>query len=97
MEEINLLVFIEVMPGKRNEQIEAYKKLKPIVLEELGCLRYELLSDDADENKFILVEKWESQVALDAHDESEHMVAADVHSSTFRARPAVVKRASLAI
>lgn len=97
MEEVNLLVFIEVMPGKRNEQIEAYKKLKPIVLAEPGCLRYELLSDDTDENKFILVEKWESQAALDAHDESEHMVAADAHSPTFRAGPATVKCASAAI
>lgn len=97
MEEVNLLVFIEVMPGKRNEQIEAYRKLKPIVLAEPGCLRYELLSDDTDENKFILVEKWESQAALDAHDESEHMVAADGHSPAFRAGPATVKRASAAI
>ncbi|MDK8462528.1 putative quinol monooxygenase [Marinobacter sp. SS13-12] len=96
MEEVNLLVFIEVKPGKRNEQIEAYRKLKPTVLAEQGCLRYELLSDDTDENKFILVEKWESQAALDAHDESAHMVAADAHSPTFRAGPAVVKRASAA-
>jgi quinol monooxygenase YgiN len=89
-----LLVFIEVMPGKRDEQIEAYKNLKPLVLAEPGCLRYELLSDDEDENKFVLVEKWESEAALDAHDKSEHMVAADAKNPTFRAGPAVVTKAS---
>ncbi len=94
MGEVNLLVFIEVMPGKRNEQIEAYKKLKPTVLAEPGCLRYELLSDDKDENKFILIEKWTSQAALDAHDKTEHMIAADAHSPTFRAGPATVTKAS---
>lgn len=45
MSEINLLVFIEVMPGKRAEQIEVYKALKPLVEAEPGCLRYELLAD----------------------------------------------------
>ncbi len=97
MNEVNLLVFIEVMPGKRDEQIEAYKKLKPSVLAEPGCLRYELLSDEKDENKFILVEKWASKAALDAHDNTEHMIAADAHSPTFRAGPAIVKIASSVI
>jgi len=94
MGEVNLLVFIEVMPGKRNEQIEAYKALKPLVEAEPGCLRYELLADSNDDNKFILVEKWASQEALDAHDNSEHMVAADAHSPTFRTGPARVQKAS---
>ena len=94
MDEINLLVFIEVMPGKRAEQIEAYKALKPLVEAEPGCRRYELLADSNDENRFILIEKWASQEALDAHDNSEHMVAADAHSPTFRAGPARVQKAS---
>ena len=61
MDEINLLVFIEVLPGKRAEQIEAYKALKPLVEAEPGCLRYELLADSNDENRFILIETWASQ------------------------------------
>ncbi|MDO5654090.1 MAG: putative quinol monooxygenase [Brachymonas sp.] len=90
MDEINLLILIEVMPGKRNIQLEAYKKLKPLVLAEAGCLQYELFSDASDENKFVLVEKWASQRALDTHDQSEHMVAADALNPTFRAKPAQV-------
>ena len=96
MEEVKLIVMIEVMPGKRDTQLNAYKRLKPLVEAESGCLKYELFCDAADENKFILIEKWSSQAALDAHDLSEHMVAADALNPTFRAGPAkVIKMASV--
>lgn len=90
MEEVNLLVFIEVQLGKRHEQVEAYAKLRPLVLAEPGCLNYELLGDAADQNKFVLIEKWASEDALAAHDRTAHMVAADAHSPSFRAKPATV-------
>jgi len=90
MGEVNLLVNIEVMPGKAWEQIEAYKKLKPLVLAEPGCIQYQLLSDENNENKFVLIEKWVSQETLDAHDRTAHMLAADALSPTFRAKPAHV-------
>jgi len=90
VEEVNLVVMIEVVPGKRDIQLAAYEKLKPLVLAEPGCLQYELFSDSANENKFVLIEKWASQNALDAHDQTEHMVAADVRNPTFRAKPATV-------
>ncbi|MEX6503995.1 putative quinol monooxygenase [Pseudomonas zhanjiangensis] len=94
MEEVNLLIQIEVMPGKRAEQIAAYTRLKPLVLAEPGCLQYQLLSDEHDENRFFLIEKWASQAALDAHDNTEHMLAADAHNPRFRADPARVTRIS---
>jgi quinol monooxygenase YgiN len=90
MEEVNILVQIEVMPGKANEQIDTYKKLRPLVLAEPGCIQYQLLSNEHNENKFVLIEKWASQAALDAHDKTAHMLAADAHSTTFRAAPAHV-------
>ena len=68
MSAINLLVLIEVQPGKRQQQIQSYEKLKPLVLAELGCLQYDMFADASDENKFVLVEHWASQDALDALD-----------------------------
>lgn len=90
MEEVNLIVMIEVVPGKRDIQLTAYEKLKPLVLAESGCLQYELFSDAANENKFVLIEKWASQSALDAHGQTEHMIAADANNPTFRAKPSTV-------
>jgi len=95
MEEVNLLVMIEVQPGKRAIQIEAFEKLRPLVLAEPGCIQYELFSNTEDENKFILVEKWASQATLDAHGKTEHMLAATAKNPSFRAGPARLIKMSL--
>ena len=90
MEEVSLVVMIEVIPGQRDTQLDLYRKLKPLVDAEPGCLQYTLFSDAADENRFVLLEKWATQSALDAHDVTEHMIAADALSTTFRTGPARV-------
>ena len=90
MSAVNLLVLIEVQPSKRQQQIQAYEKLKPLVLAESGCLQYDLFADASDENKFVLIEHWASQAALDAHDLATHMVEADRLNPSFRAKPSVV-------
>ena len=90
MKEVNLIIHIEVIDGKRDLQIEAFKKLKPLVLAEPGCIQYDLFSDESDDNKFVLIEKWASQTDLDAHDKTEHMINADAKNLTFRAKPAQV-------
>lgn len=90
MSTIHLLVLIEVQSGKHQQQIQAFAKLKPQVLAEPGCLQYDLFTDAADENKFVLIEQWTSQATLDAHDLTAHMVEADRLNQSFRAKPAVV-------
>ena len=92
MSTVHLLVLIEVQPGKRQQQIQAFEMLKPLVLAEQGCLQYDLFADAADENKFVLVEQWSNQAALDAHDQTVHMGEADRLNLGFRAKPAVVVR-----
>ncbi len=39
-EEISVVVLIEVIPGQREAQINAFKKVEPLVLAEEGCLQY---------------------------------------------------------
>ncbi len=90
MSAVHLLVLIEVQPGKRQQQLEAYQRLKPLVLAEPGCLQYDLFADASDENKFVLVEHWATQAALDAHDLAPHMVEADRLNPSFRAKPSLV-------
>jgi quinol monooxygenase YgiN len=88
--EISLVILIETKPGCAHEQIQAFKKLQPLVLAEKGCLQYELHRVTGEEDKFLLIEKWASQEDLAAHDQTAHMVAADAHSPSFRTKPAVV-------
>lgn len=97
MQAIDLLVFIDVQPGKRQAQLEAFARLEPQVLAEPGCLRYELLADVADEHKFVIVERWASEAALTAHENSAHMLASDAGNAAFRAKPATVLKLQQAI
>jgi quinol monooxygenase YgiN len=88
--EISLLIMIEVKRGHRQEQIDAYNQLAPVVLKEVGCITYELKAVDNYENEFILLEKWATKEALSAHDITPHMIEADKNSPSFRAKGATV-------
>ena len=89
-EEISLLILIKTKDGQRQKQIDAFNKLAPIVLNEKGCLQYELKEVQNTENEFVLIEKWATKVDLSLHDMTPHMIEADKVSPTFRAKPATV-------
>lgn len=41
---------------------------------EPGCLLYELRKDRADPHRFVFIETWENQAALDAHEQTAHFL-----------------------
>lgn len=88
--EVMLVISIVAKPGKGCEQIAAFEQLAPLVRGEPGCLQYDLHAVVGDDDRFVLIERWTSKEALAAHDVTPHMIAADVHSPTFRAAPAGV-------
>lgn len=88
--EIKLVILIEVQPGKADEQIDLYNKIKPLVLAEDGCLEYEMNRVSGSEVNFVLIERWESKESLALHDVTPHMKEADSLSPSFRAGPATV-------
>jgi len=89
-QEISLLVFIEAKEGHRQQQIDAFNYLAPIVRDEKGCLQYDLKEVQDNENAFVLIERWASSEDLAAHDVTPHMIEADKASPAFRAKPATV-------
>jgi len=93
-EEISVVVLIEVIPGQREAQINAFKKVEPLVLAEAGCIQYELKADQDNENRFVIIERWASAEALAAHAVSTHMVEAGKHNHLFRAKPPEVIKLS---
>lgn len=86
--EINLIVLVEVQPGKAEEQINLFKKLQPLVLNEKGCMEYKLSKVAGSNVEFVITERWASSEDLAAHDISPHMQEADSITPTFRAKPA---------
>jgi quinol monooxygenase YgiN len=90
MSKVSCLVFIEVKEGRAQEQIDLYNQIKPLVLAEKGCLKYDLKQVKGSDTRFILIEQWESQEALEQHDATPHMIDADSKSPAFRSKPAEV-------
>ncbi|WP_406233312.1 putative quinol monooxygenase [Nocardia sp. NBC_01009] len=85
---LRAIVLITTQPGRGAEQIAAFAALAPVVRDEPGCLRYDLHSVNGDPDGCVLFEEWASAEALQKHDASEHMIAADAANKAFRAGPA---------
>jgi quinol monooxygenase YgiN len=90
--EVRLIILIKVAPGKADEQINLYNKIRPLVLSETGCLEYEMSRVSGNDVDFVLTERWQSEEHLALHDETPHMKEADSISPSFRAGPATVLR-----
>jgi quinol monooxygenase YgiN len=84
METVHVLAIITAKPGRRAEVLEAFKANVPNVHAEEGCIEY-VATVDAEgagssqtrlgADSFVVVEKWASLDALEAHATSPHMAA----------------------
>ena len=84
METVHVLAIITAKPGRRAEVLEAFKANVPNVHAEAGCIEY-VATVDAEgagssqtrfgADTFVVVEKWASLEALEAHAAAPHMAA----------------------
>lgn len=81
---IHVLAIITAKPGLRAQVLEAFQANVPAVLAEEGCIEYAATVDAAGvppsrgtfgEDTFVVIERWESVAALQAHAVSAHMAA----------------------
>lgn len=79
---LSVIAEIEVADGKRDEFLDEFRKVVPLVLAEDGCVEYgptvDAVTDIAAQiprrdNVVTIVEKWESVDALKAHLVAPHM------------------------
>ncbi|MBW3596062.1 MAG: antibiotic biosynthesis monooxygenase [Planctomycetes bacterium] len=77
-----VIATIEVAEGRREEFLAEFRKIVPAVQAEQGCIEYGPTVDAATniaaqgpvgENVAVIVEKWESVPALEAHLKAPHM------------------------
>ena len=81
---IHVIAVLTAKPGKRDEVLTHFRANIPAVLAEKGCIEY-APAVDADAappiqakygpDTFVVIEKWESMEALEAHGAAPHMVA----------------------
>ncbi|MDM0044587.1 putative quinol monooxygenase [Variovorax dokdonensis] len=81
---IHVIAVITAKPGQRAAVLEAFQANVPAVLAEDGCIEYQAVVDakglppskgSIGEDTFMVVEKWASLAALQAHGASAHMQA----------------------
>lgn len=70
-----LIAELDAQPEHRQTLIDAVKKCVAETVKEKGCISYDCFTSASDPNKFIFVERWESQEDLDAHGKSAHVQA----------------------
>jgi quinol monooxygenase YgiN len=81
---IHVLAIITAKPGLRDRILEAFRANVPVVHAEAGCVAYEAVVDVRNgaagfaqfgDDSFVVVERWASMEALQAHAVAPHMKA----------------------
>lgn len=81
---IHVIALITTQPGKREKVLAAFNSNLPAVLAEDGCIEYGATVDAKEipptrnsvgPDTFVVVEKWASLAALQAHAVAPHMKA----------------------
>jgi len=81
---IHVIATIRTVPGKRADLLAVFRELTPKVHAEQGCVEYGAAIDidtpiaaqqAPRDNVLVVVEKWESVAALEAHLAAPHMEA----------------------
>jgi quinol monooxygenase YgiN len=72
MPPITLIAVIVAQTGRGPVVRAALQALRQPSLAESGCLQYDLHQDRDDPERFVMVEQWRDQAAIDQHDASAH-------------------------
>jgi quinol monooxygenase YgiN len=62
-------------PQHREECVRVGQEVARASRAETGCLAYAVYEDTEDPNRFVFVEEWADQDALDAHFKTDHVAA----------------------
>jgi len=74
-DELKIVAIMTVKPEAIKDILPVYQMLVQGSQEEDGCIFYNLHQDINDSTKFIMLEEWKSQAAIDFHNNTEHYKA----------------------
>ena len=69
---IYLIATLKIEPGSLPKFIDAAKTCIEATRQEPGCISYDLVQSQTDEDTLMFVERWENQEALDGHFNAPH-------------------------
>ncbi|WP_241650188.1 putative quinol monooxygenase [Rosenbergiella collisarenosi] len=64
---INVIAYITAKPGSESVVLRALKTAEREAQAEAGCQSYVLTQDTQQDNRYVMLECWSSQEALDTH------------------------------
>ena len=91
MSRVVVVATFKAKEGKEAELLEGLRELAQNTHNEAGCLTYALHEETLDPGRYILVENWTSQVALDAHFVQPYIQEAASRGEDLLAEPPVVR------
>jgi quinol monooxygenase YgiN len=89
---VHVLALFTAAPGKEEELEQALIQLIEPTRREAGCIRYDLVRGMGRSAEFAFIEEWESQEALDAHSQAEHVRRAQAEGASLMGAPASIER-----
>jgi len=69
------MVVLEALSGLESELGAALADLTRLSRNQVGCLRYDCFQSEETSGRFMLVMQWQDERSLQAHLDSEHIVA----------------------
>ncbi len=89
-----LIVYVTftIRESDREEALKVFKTVCEETRKEAGCICYRLGVDVDDVNVFNLYEEWESVAALDAHNQTAHLIEFVPAISACSSAPIVLKK-----
>jgi len=91
---LGVVARIVAKPGSESVVREGLQSLLEPTRNEVGCIVYELMQNEADPADFTFYEEWTNSGALDAHGRSAHVAEAFQNLAGHVAAPPDVRRYS---
>ncbi|SBV93469.1 putative quinol monooxygenase [uncultured Dysgonomonas sp.] len=90
-DELKIAAIITVKPEAIKDILPIFQAVVQGSQEEDGCISYNVHQDTGDSTRFIILEEWESQAAIDFHGNTEHFKTYQKASKDMVAKKEVIK------
>ena len=91
MQPLYLVAVITPRPDRVDEARTAFAHLVSATLQEPGCELYDLVVNPDDPGTWLMLEKWASRDAWDAHMRTDHVIAHNATADAFLSGPAELR------
>jgi quinol monooxygenase YgiN len=90
MSEIVVVATFTIKEGLMDQAIAGFETVIAATHNEPGCVTYALHRDNANPARLVMIERWESQDALNAHIQAPHMAKLGEFAAEMLAEPPMI-------